>query len=96
MILNFIQLSGFAFIVKTVYQVLRLSGKPFIVYRVSRRPFIRFCVYHVSYPIVRVSYPIVRLSYPIVRVSYPIVYHVKVNVAGTVTNIRINKHTNKQ
>ena len=24
------------------------------------------------------------LSYPIVRVSYPIVYHVKVNVAGTV------------
>ena len=32
----------------------------------------------------RVSYPIVRLSYPIVRISYPIVYHVKVNVAGTV------------
>ena len=25
-----------------------------------------------------------RVSYPIVRVSYPIVYHVKVNVAGTV------------
>ena len=59
---------------------------------------IRFCVYHVSYhtvrvyypivrvsyPIVRVSYPFVSLSYPIVRVSYPIVYHVKVNVAGTV------------
>ena len=36
----------------------------------------------------RVSYPIVRLSYPIVRVSYPIVYHVKVNVAGTVISLR--------
>ena len=65
------RLWDFAFIRKTVY-------------RVSLRPFIRFCVYHVSYHIVRVSYPIVRLSYPIVRVSYPIVYHVKVNVAGTV------------
>ena len=32
----------------------------------------------------RVSYPVVRLFYHIVRVSYPIVYHVKVNVAGTV------------
>ena len=76
---------------KTVYEILRLSGKPFIVYRVSLRPFIRFCVYHVSYHIVRVCYPIVRLSYPIVRVyiSYPIVYHVKVNVTGTVV---LDKH----
>ena len=50
MILHFIWLSGFAFIVKTFYRVLRLSGKPFIVYRVP-------------YPIVRVSYPIVRVPY---------------------------------
>ena len=35
------------------------------------------------------SYPIVCVSYPIVRLSYPIVYHVKVNVAGTVLVLAI-------
>ena len=35
----------------------------------------------------RVSYRIVRESYPIVRVSCSIVYHVKNNIAGTVSEI---------
>ena len=69
------RLSGFAFIVKTVCQVLQLSC------------ILSFPIVHISYPIVRVPYPIVRVSYPIVHVSYRIIYHVKVNVAGTVCGV---------
>ena len=65
-----LNLQDFPFIVKTVYHVLRISWRSFIV----------ICVYQ-GY---RVSYRIVRVAYRIVRVSYRIVYHVKNNVAGTV------------
>ena len=66
------RLSCFAFIrsiVKTVYQVFRLSWRSFIV-------LCMYQVYRLSYRIVRESYRIVRESYRIVRVSYRIVYQV--------------------
>jgi hypothetical protein len=89
------------FIVKTVYHVLRLSWRSFIfvcVYRVYR---LSYRIVRVFYRTMRESYRIVRVSYPILRVSYRIVYHVKNNVASTVTlattvarrrNIRSTRH----
>ena len=68
-------LSGFVFIRKTVYCVFCIVKT---VYKVS------YPIMSVSYPIMHVSYPILHVSYPIVCLSYPIIYHVKVNVAGTV------------
>jgi hypothetical protein len=82
-----LNLQDFPFIVKTVYHVLRLSWRSFIVVCVYQVYRVSYRIVRVSYRIVRESYRIVRVSYPIVRVSYRIVYHVKNNVAGTVSTL---------